>query len=123
MKLDHDALRAACFELARAIRWKNDPVDEVIARAMVEMLYREAIFHEEFLVGQGRDPNIIVRAVRYLALKHAIPPMGENPGWFRSMLEVLVELACPNQGVSPDQESFFRDLEAGIAGAREDYAS
>jgi len=123
MKLDHEGLRAACFELARAIRWKKDPVDEVIARAMVEMFYREAVFHEEFLVGQGRDPNIITRAVRYLALKHAIPPMGEDPAWFRNMVEVLVELACPNQGVTAEHEAFFQDIEQGIAEARGDYAT
>lgn len=122
MSLDNDALLAACFEVARSIRWRANPVDEVLAKAAVEIYFNAAIQHEEFLVDQGRDPNIIVRAVRYIAHKHAIPPLEGNVEAFESMLDVLIELACPNQGVEEDHEAFFQDIEEGIQEARRDYA-
>lgn len=122
MTLDNDALLAACFGVARAIRWRDNPVDEVLATAAIELYFDAAIQHEEFLIGQGRDPNIIVRAVRYIAHKHAIPPMEGDVEAFASMLDVLIELACPNTGVDQDQEQFFKDIEEGIQEARRDYA-
>jgi hypothetical protein len=39
MKFDKNALTAACFEVACAIRWKDDPVDEVIVKASVELYF------------------------------------------------------------------------------------
>lgn len=122
MNLDREALRQACFEVARSIRWRQNPVDEVLAKASVDLYFKEALHHEDFLVGQGRDPNIIVRAVRYIAHKHAIPPMDGDIDAFSAALEVLIELACPNTGVEADQEAFFRDIEEGIKEARGDYA-
>jgi hypothetical protein len=122
MKLDNNALAEACFEVARAIRSKKNPVDKVLAKASIQIYFNEAIQHEEFLVNQGRDPNIIVRAVRYLAHKHMIPPMEGNVEAFASMLEVLIELACPNTGVDKEQEAFLKDIEQGIRDARNDYA-
>lgn len=122
MKLDNDALLAACFEVARAIRWRDNPVDEVLAKAMIKLYFNAAIQHEEFIVGQGRDPNIIVRAVRYIAHKHAIPPMEGNIEGFASMLDVLIELACPNTEVDQNKEQLFKDIEEGIREARRDYA-
>jgi hypothetical protein len=68
-----------------------------------------------------RDPNLIVRAVQYLALTHAIPPMRDDTSWFQDMLAVLIELACPNCGATPELEPFFRDVERGIAVSRSDF--
>ncbi|PZO17981.1 MAG: hypothetical protein DCE87_02605 [Betaproteobacteria bacterium] len=122
MNLDRVDLRQACFEVARSIRWRQNPVDEVLAKASVDLYFKEALNHEDFLVGQGRDPNIIVRAVRYIAHKHAIPPMEGDIDAFSVALEVLIELICPNTCVKADQETFFRDIEEGIQEARGDYA-
>lgn len=122
MTLDKDALLQACFEVARAIRWRDTPVDDVIAKAIVDLYFETAIRHEDYLIGQGRDPNLIVRAVRYIAEKHAIPPMEGDIKAFATALDVLIELACPNQGTDEDQEAFFKDIEVGIQEARSDYS-
>ncbi|WP_223246938.1 hypothetical protein, partial [Sulfuriferula thiophila] len=122
MELDNNALTSACFEVARSIRWKDNQVDEVLAKAYVELYFNVAIQHEEYLTGQGRDPNIIVRAVRYIAHKHSIPPMEGDIKEFSSMLDILIELACPNSVVDQNQELFFKDIEEGIQVARSDYA-
>jgi hypothetical protein len=121
MKLDIDDLRTACHEVARATMWEQRPIDESIIDAHSERLFRIAREHEEFITGQGRDPNLIIRAVRYLAHAHAIPPMRDDVHWFSTMLWTLIELACPNTGTTQDLETFFRDIEEGIAVARADY--
>ncbi|ADL55239.1 hypothetical protein [Gallionella capsiferriformans] len=123
MELDNNALIAACYEVARSIRWKDNQVDEVIAKAYVELYFKVAIQHVEFLTGQGQDPNIIVRAVHYIAHTHSIPPMEGDIKGFSTMLEVLIELACPNSVFYQDYENFFKDIEEGIRIARRDYAN
>lgn len=122
-KLDTAALNLACYELARTIRWKDSPVDEVLARAMVERYVREVMRHEQYLVDQDHDPNFLVRAVRYLTVAHVIPPLEGNMEWFRSALDVIIELRCPISRFDEDQELFFREIEEGIAAVRRDYGN
>lgn len=111
MKLDNDALKNVCLEVARKIRWKDNPVDEVLAKATVALYFNKAIQYEQYLIDQGRDPNIIVRAVRYIAHKHVIPPMEGNVSAFADMLEVLIELTCPSSGADEEHEPFLKDIE------------
>jgi hypothetical protein len=119
--LDRDRLRIACLEVARNVAWRGNPVEGVLARAFAEILYEDALFHEEFLVGQERDPNIITFAVSYLAHAHAIPPMGTEIAWFREGLSVLVELCCPNSEGRREDERLYNEIEMGISLARGDY--
>lgn len=121
MELDVSDLRAACYEVARGTMWDLRPIDASIIERHAEQLFTIAQNYEDYLKQQGRDPNIIARAVRYLAHVHAMPPMSNDVRWFTSMLMVLIELVCPNTVVSRDAEFFFRDIEMGIACARAEY--
>jgi hypothetical protein len=118
MDLDQNRLKAACLEIARNTMWERRPVDSAYIVTHAESLYRIAQDHKEFVFGQGRDPNLITRAVRYLGHTHAIPPMREDLHWFFDMLTALIELACPNTSATKEDEMFYRDVEAGIALAR-----
>lgn len=118
--LDHDRLRLACLEVARNIAWRGSPVDEVLAKSFAEILLKESLFHEEFLLGQERDPNIITWAVSYLAHAHAIPPMGTDIAWFREGLSVVIELCCPNSAGRREDERLYREIEIGLGLARGD---
>src|SRR6266581_1780778 len=109
MELNTEALHAACLGVARETLWKpkgekKSTVEEI--GALAKKLHTVALLHVEFITEQGRDPNILVRAVRYLAHTHAIPPMRDDTGWFVDMLEVLIELACPNTGIPPRGKDF-----------------
>jgi hypothetical protein len=121
MKLDPGALRAACFAAARNTMWEQRPVDLNSIAEVAGRFFSIAADHEDFVVGQQRDPGLIVRAVEYLAHTHAIPPMRDDTSWFQDMLAVLIELACPNSRAIPDFEAFFRDIEAGMDVSRRDY--
>jgi hypothetical protein len=121
MKLDVDDLRSACHEVAKSTLWEQRPIDAALIEAHAEKLFRIAQGHEEFIIGQGRDPNLIARAVRYLDHAHAIPPMADDERWFSNMLEALIELACPNTVVTKEMETFFSDIEEGISIARSSY--
>lgn len=119
--LDRDRLSLSCLELARSIVWHKSPVDDVLAKSFAAILLNEAVRHEEFLIGQGRNPNIITFAVSYLAHTHAIPPLGTDLGWFRDGLAVLIELCSPNcRGRSAD-ERLYKEIEHGLMIARGDY--
>ena len=122
MKLNRDRLEKACFETARSVMWAQRPVSADAIQALAFQFLEHALSHEEFVVGQGRDPNLITAAVLHLNHRHAIPPMETDTRWFSTMLHVLVELCCPNTGSVPEEVPFFRELETGIAEARADLA-
>jgi hypothetical protein len=121
MKLNREELKAACYEVATNTMWERRPVDVASIEAVAAQFFKIAEENEEFIVGQGRDPNLIVRAVRYLNHAHAMPPMRDDTHWFYDMLQVLIELACPNTGASRELEAFYQDIEEGIAESRADY--
>jgi hypothetical protein len=121
-KLDRRKLKAACLRVAKNTMWDTKPVDATPIPALAEQLFKIAKDHEEFLIGQGRDPNLITRAVLYLEYVHAIPPMKDRTNWFYDMLQVLIELACPNSVTPRRFESFYKDVERGIQEARLRYS-
>lgn len=118
MELNTEALHAACREVAKTTLWKPDgekkrPEKEI--DALAEKYYRIAHVQLQFITEQNRDPNLLVRAVRYLAHTHALPPMGKDTEWFSDMLGVLIELACPNTGLPPKGKAFITDLRRGLS--------
>ena len=122
MKIDRDKLQEACFNIARTVLWVQRPVPVTEIQSLADQFYKEALWHEDFVAGQDRDPNLITSAVVYLGNRHAIPPLADDPQWFNNMLQVLIELCCPNQGGQINEEQFFRELELGIAESRADAA-
>jgi hypothetical protein len=121
MKLNRDELETACYDVATNTMWDLRPVDVESIQALAANFMRIAESHEKSIVEQGRDPNLIVEAVRYLNHAHAMPPMKTDTRWFKEMLQVLIELACPSEEASADLEKFFRNVEQGISQARANY--
>lgn len=121
MKLNRDELRDACFSVAASRLWFRSPEDVESIQLRADTFFNTALEQEQFIVEQERDPNLIVRAVRYLEHVFAVPPPNEEKRWFHDMLCLLIELACPDTGSSRDQEMFYRDIETGLEQARADY--
>ena len=118
MELNTEALHAACLGVARETLWKpkGEKKSTVKEReALAEKLHSIALTHLEFITEEGHDPNLLVRAVRYLAHTHAIPPMRDDTGWFVDILQVLIELACPNTNLPPKGKAFILDLRRGLS--------
>jgi hypothetical protein len=109
--LNQEDLRAACADLVRNML-KNEDVHPVEVDALVERFYGIAIHHLKRIVEQSRDPYLLVRAVRYVTLTHA--GAARDAGWFATILECLVELACPSRPLSSDRAAFIADLRQGL---------
>src|SRR5687768_7763585 len=122
MKLNRDELEAACYDVGTNTMWDLRPIDVESIQALAANFVKIAESHEKFIVEQGRDPNLIVRAVRYLNHVHAMPPLKDDTRWFEEMLQVLIELACPSEEAAADLEMFFRDIEKGVFQARAAYS-
>ncbi len=95
MDLNVEALREACFAAAKGAMWDVRPTDVAKIQDLANSFFTIAMGHVHRLTHQDRDPNILVRAVTYLAHTHAIPPMHDGREWFIFMLAALIELACP----------------------------
>ena len=121
MELNRDELKAACYEVATNTMWDLRPVDVDSIQAVAAKFFQIAESHGQFVTEQGRDPNLLIRAVRYLNHVHAMPPMRDDTRWFDDMLQVLIGLACPDEEASAELEAFFQDIEQGIAQSCADY--
>lgn len=119
-KLDTEALNIACFSLAKSSKWEKGPVDVDTINALAKAFAQSAEGHADYLQGQQRDPNIVIRAIRYIEHHHG-EPWGDQTYWFDTMLQVLIEVACPNAQATSASELFYRDLEEGIRQARTDF--
>lgn len=118
MDLDHETLRAACYEVARKTMEDARPTDVARIRGLADKFYHFSRDHVSRIREQGREPEILVRAVRYLARTHAIPQMHDGTEWFFFMLRALLELACPEKGADEETLDFLIDVEQGIEAVR-----
>lgn len=121
--LDRAELQEACFATAAEILMERRPIDVEEIQTLADRYFEIAgdSLLQEFILGQHRHPNLVIRVVKYLRDKHAIPPCGDDTGWFRHMFDCLIELACPNCAGQEEDEQFFQDIEEGIATSRADY--
>lgn len=113
-------LRFACFKLARNRLWQMRLVDTAKIERLADSFYEIAINHLELMGNRNRDPNILVRAVRYLEQIDALPPTDDDAQWFQQTLTVLIELACPSVRHTEESCEFLTDVEEGIAEGRSD---
>jgi hypothetical protein len=118
VELDRDELKTVCYEVAKSAMWARRPVDVDKISALAEQFERIAGDHCERVISKGRDPNLIIRAVRYLGRTLPPPPMGKGASWFHSSLETLIGLACPTGRLDRTAAVFLDDLAEGIALAR-----
>lgn len=118
MNLNHAELHAACYEAAQKTMMDARPVDVQRIQKLADTFYAFCLEHISRVKELGRDPNIVVRAVKYLAATHAIQPMHDSTEWFFFMLRALLELACPEKAKQGDSLEFLRDIEEGVSLAR-----
>ena len=92
----------------------GDIIDSDEIARTVEAYFAEARQQAEDLAEAGHDPNIVTRAVVYLAHEHAIPPMRDDVRWFRDALDVLVRLLNPLSHPIQAAALFMEDLEEAV---------
>jgi hypothetical protein len=115
MKPDFEALHEACFAAAKGTMWDVRPTDVAKIKDLADSFFSIAMSHLNRIREQGRDPDILVRAVAYMANTHAIPPMHDSKEWFVFVLAALLELACPECLQNKESASILEDIEKGIS--------
>jgi hypothetical protein len=121
MTLDRIRLRKICFDMAAQILQERRPIDVMEIQQLADEYFQIAADAsvEEFIVGQDRDPNLVLQVVKYLGKRHAIPPVGQDTAWFSHMFECLVELVCPNSAMADEDDIlFFKEIEHGMEMSR-----
>jgi hypothetical protein len=109
------ALAGACRELARCAYPGSTQVSPDIAETLAHQFERTALAHVDFVAGQGRDPNLVTRAVHYLAEAHGLQSRGIDATSFGHMLDCVLELAVPNATLGGPALDFLDDVGQGIA--------
>jgi hypothetical protein len=114
-RLDEEELHEACVDLARVVLASGQPqVSMDILETVAARFEREAVDFAPMVARADRDPNLLVRAIRYIVDAHALPLMGTDMDWFRQTLACLVELAVPGIALSDKGGAFLRDVQVGI---------
>ena len=109
------ALTAACFELARVLKWSKDsPASEAEIGGLTEKLNAIAMERVDDRDRFGIDVPVVARAIAYLTQAHAMP-MGNDTEWFGYMLDAVLEVARPNSGLDGQAREFLKDMRDGIA--------
>lgn len=109
------ALGEACRVLAGYVYPGSIRVSPDIAETLAHRFETIALRHVDFVAGQGRDPNLVTRAVHYLAESHGLQQRGADPLWFGEMLACLVELAVPSAIHGGQALAFLDDVQQGTA--------
>jgi hypothetical protein len=114
--IDEGALMEACYETALRTMFDSEPEGSKL-KLVADKFFEIA---KQFVgaVPKGGDHNVVVRAVRYMADVHAFSLVRDDAAWFRYTLEVLIELAYPGEGPTPEASEFLIDIEDGLIRAR-----
>ena len=114
-----------CRRIAESTMWNSphpESIDDIVdsdEREAVAQAYYKAAIEQLNYIGDRRDPEILLRAVRYLSV-HAMPPLRDSVAWFREGLRTLLVIACPFTGTPPGGEPFFADIRQGMVEAEKD---
>lgn len=113
--VDLAALQITCRELARAALWSERGTPEIAVAALAGEFVRLATAQAADLIESGRDPNMVTRAITYLAYTHVVPSGEMSKWWFTELLTCLLELAAPSMIQTTESGAFLRDVRDGIA--------
>jgi hypothetical protein len=107
------ALREACLLLARRVLLErsegpSDRAQELAAD--FEDLVQENLLEQ---LAPGRDPNLIIRVVQFLAQSDSATPFEPYDQWFFGVALTLMELACPSAEMATACAGLYADIATG----------
>ena len=109
-----EEIEMVCAQIAKIICAPDDGThtDEKI---ITENLKRYALEQQLRLKNGGSDPNVVLRALKYTGYTHAFPRAPASIEIYITILDVLIEVACPS--IKQDAEiggAFLDDLLIGV---------
>lgn len=107
-------LEWACREVAREVLWKNGASSTDVVETLGSKFLDVAKGHQNFVRQQRESDDVIANAVRYIARVHAVPLSGTDTRWFADALQVLIEIAVPNAGLTEESAAFLSNVQEGI---------
>lgn len=117
VEVDLPALQIACRTSARQALWSEKTTPELAVAKLSREFLQLAADHVITVTESGRDPNMVTRAINYLAYTHVAPSAVEPRWWFNEMLTCLLELAVPSMIQTPESSAFLLDVQDGLAGS------
>lgn len=111
--LDLVTLREACQQLARHVLLERSEVASNRAQELAATF--EDIVHEDLLeqLEPGRDSNLIVRIVQFLAQSDSATPFEPYGQWFFGVALTLMELVCPSAEAAKRCAGLYSDISTG----------
>ena len=120
-------IKSACLEVAKINMWDIKLADAKPISDYQEKITKIGMEALEHYRDGGANEQDISDAIHYIAAWYALPPIGNDSRWFRTVLFALLDLAFPNVDIdntnvnktNEDDEvaRFARKLVVGIQGA------
>jgi hypothetical protein len=103
-----------CKNLARKVLWNNCALSNDVIDTLADKFLKIADDHSDYVTSNYGNDELLSHIVRYLSEVHAVPTMGTDTKWFQEAFRVLLELACPNSGVTEEGSALFSFIQDGI---------
>ena len=109
--LDRVELKRVCFDLAAQVLQERRPIDVEEIQGLADEYFKIAddSTTEEFILGQGRDPNLVLHIVKYLGSRHAIFPLVTTSSGTIICLIAWLNSPAPTAGGGRRRAIFQRD--------------
>lgn len=110
----------ACQHLARQVLTDSGGLSTDVMETLAGRYNEIAETHQDYVRKQRDTDDVIEHAVRYLADVHVNPGRGTDLVWFREALNVLIELAVPNTGLTAEAVKLLPCIQEGVSSALAD---
>ena len=114
MEIDKNTLKDASLMFADIILANSGHSISTEKDALSEDIYNQAMGFCNILISNNCDPNVVPRAMKYLAAKHPFTLDKDSGKHWPHMLEVLLEIVCSRVESTDDVKLFLDDLEKSI---------
>lgn len=114
MNKNNIELYNSCMEIADNLQFMDKNISfEKNIKMLADKFYSIAVNYGDVYKSLGLSESLLIHAVNYIKHTHAHPRNGFT--WFDNILEVIIELSCPNVIPIESSSKIFKYIQEGMS--------
>lgn len=107
------SINFSCIWFLKKALWRQGAASNDIVDTLAGELTDKIFYLAERCYEMRGEVEILTRAIRYLTEQHDGPWRGAE--WFENSLQLLIELAVPENALDEDSSEFLSDVQQGVS--------